>query len=91
MAMPAADGDGVLLGDADVEAAVGEALGEGQQAGGVGHGRGDGDELGARLALLDERLGEGRGVAARLGARTDVVQALDRVVLGRGVAPALLR
>ena len=39
-------GDGVLLGDADVEEAVGEALLEGQQAGRVGHGGGDGHELG---------------------------------------------
>ena len=39
-------GDRVLLGDADVEAAVGEALGERQQPGGAGHARGDGDDLG---------------------------------------------
>ena len=42
MAMPAASGDGVLLGDADVEEAVGEAGLERQQPGRAGHGRGDG-------------------------------------------------
>ena len=45
-------GDRVLLGDADVEAAVGEPLAERQQAGRVGHGRGDGHELGMLLAQL---------------------------------------
>ena len=38
-------GDRVLLGDADVEEAIGEALLEGQQAGRARHGRGDGDQL----------------------------------------------
>ena len=45
-------GDRVLLGDADVEEAVGEALLERQQAGGAGHGGGDGHELGPRSASL---------------------------------------
>ncbi len=45
---------------------------------------------GCLLGLVDQRLGEGGGVAARLG-QADVVQALDRVVLGRRVAAALLR
>ena len=38
-------GDRVLLGDADVEATVGEALGERQQPGGTGHARGERDDL----------------------------------------------
>ena len=61
-------GDGVLLGDADVDEPAGEALAEREQAGGVGHGRGDGDELGPGLGLLDHRLGERGGVGARLRA-----------------------
>ena len=75
-------GDRVLLGDADVEEAVGEALAERQQAGRAGHGRGDGDELGVRLGRLDQRLGERRGVrlppACGRRVEPDVVQALDR-------------
>ena len=42
-------GDRVLLGDADVEAAVGEALGEREQAGGAGHPRGERHDLGTGL------------------------------------------
>ena len=41
-------GDLVLLGDADVEEAVGEAGLEGEQPGGPGHGRGQGDDRGRR-------------------------------------------
>ncbi len=37
------EGDGVLLGDADVEIACGEFLGEARQAGTLAHGRGDAD------------------------------------------------
>ena len=36
------EGHGVLLGDADVEEAVGELLGELLEAGALAHGRGDG-------------------------------------------------
>ncbi len=89
IAMPAADGHRVLLGDADVEEPVGEALLERQQAGRVGHGGGDRHQLGPVLGLLDDRLGERRGVGARLDF-AQVVQPLDRVLLGRLVAPALL-
>ena len=93
-------GDRMLLGDADVEDAVGEALLEGQEAGGARHGRGDRHQLGSGLGLLDDRLGE-RGGVARLGRlarrlRADlgveaagVVQALLLVLLGRRVALAL--
>ena len=54
MAMPAGRGDRVLFGDADVEAPVGEAIGEGKQSGGVGHGGRDGHHLGPFVGLLDE-------------------------------------
>ena len=77
MAMPADDGDGVLLGDADVDEAVGEGVAEREEAGRVGHGGGDRDQLGAGLALGDDRLGERRGVRAGLQ-RRQVVHALDR-------------
>ena len=42
------EGDGVLLGDADVEGALREALGEGVEAGAGRHGGGDGDDRGRR-------------------------------------------
>ena len=42
-------GDRVLLGDADVEATRGEALGEREQAGGTGHAGGERDDLGSRI------------------------------------------
>ncbi len=82
-------GDGVLLGDADVDAPIGVALRERQQAGAVGHGGGEGDHVGAGLGLFDQRLGERRRVAVGLG-RAHVVESLDHVVLGRCVAAALL-
>jgi hypothetical protein len=81
--------DGMLLGDADVEAAVREALAERQQAGRVGHGGRDRHEFGAGLGRLHQRLGEGLGVAARLDARR-VVHVLDRVAFGGLVAASLL-
>ena len=79
----------MLLGDADIEHATGELLGERQQASGVGHGGGDGHEFGSLCALGDQRLGEGGGVAAGLGLR-GVMQSLDGIVLGRSVATTLL-
>ncbi len=82
-------GDGVLLGDADVDEPLGEPLAERQQAGGVGHGRGDGDQLRVGLAGLADRLGERGREAAGLGVG-HVVEALDVVALGRRVAPPLL-
>ena len=92
-------GDGVLLGDADVEEAVGEAVLEREQAGRAGHGRGDGDDPLVGLGLLDDRLGEGLGVAGGDGLRRPdervehrgVVEVLLVVVLGGRVAAALLR
>ena len=60
------EGDGVLLGDADVERALGKLLAEAIEAGAVGHGRGDGDDLVVLLRLGDESLGEYARVARRL-------------------------
>ena len=48
-------GDGVLLGDADVEEAVGEAGLEGEQPGRTGHGRGDGHDARAASRPAAER------------------------------------
>ena len=91
--------DGVLLGDADVEEAVGEPRLEGKKAGGAGHGGGDGHDAGVALGNGQQCLGERLGVARRrrptLGRprrRIEdgrVVQALLLVVLGERVALAL--
>ena len=54
------EGHRVLLGDADVEGAVGEALAEQVEAGAGRHGRGDGDDLVVLLGLLDQLAGEHR-------------------------------
>ena len=90
-------GDRVLLGDADVEATVGEALGEVEQPGGARHARGDRHDLRVLVAELDERVGERAGVRRRaalavrhagLGIeRADVVEALLVVGLGRARSP----
>ncbi len=61
------EGHGVLLGDAHVEHAVGEALFEHVQARARRHGRGDGDHLGIVGRLLDHGVGEHAGVGGRLG------------------------
>ena len=94
------EGDAVLLGDADIEAAFGKALGELVEAGARRHGRGDGDDLLVGLGLGDQRLGEhglvGRRVGHRLGLLAgDDVELHDAVVLvgarlGRRIALALL-
>ena len=55
-------GDGVLLGDADVEEAVGVGGLEGEEAGGTGHGRRDGEDLLAALGGGQDGGGEGVGV-----------------------------
>ena len=52
-------GDGVLLGDADVDQPAGEALAEREQTGGVRHGRGEGHQVRVVLAGLADGLGEG--------------------------------
>ena len=95
------EGDGVLLGDADVEGARRELLGEEVDAGAGRHRRGDGDDALVLLRLLDqalaEHLGVGGGVRLRLRLRAgDHVEGDDAVilvggVLRRRVAFALLR
>jgi hypothetical protein len=89
-------GDGVLLGDADVEEAGGEARLERQQPGGPGHGRRQGDHAGIGRGRGDQRPREGLGVPLGRGPacrRTgegvehrSVVEALLLVVLGEGIA-----
>ena len=90
----------MLLGDADIEAALGEALGELVEAGARGHGRGDGDDLLVGLGLGDQRLGEHRLVGRRIGHRLGLLAGDDvelhhavvlvGAVLGRRIALALL-
>ena len=97
---PGGEGHRMLLGDADIEAALGELLGELVEPGARRHGRVDGDDLLVLLGHLDQRVGEHLGVARRarrrlhLRARDDVELA-DAVILvgrllGRPVAVALL-
>ncbi len=63
------EGDGVLLGDADIEAALGKALGELVEAGARRHRGGDGDDLLVGLGLGDQRLGEDGLIGRRIGDR----------------------
>ena len=53
-------GHAVLLGDADVEGALGKRLGEQVEAGARRHRRRDGDDLVVLARLLDQALGEHR-------------------------------
>ena len=90
----------VLLGDADVECAIGEFLAEEIEAGAVRHGRRDGDDALVLLRFRDQAIGEharvGRRVLLRLHLRAgDDVELCDAVILvvggfGRRVALALL-
>jgi hypothetical protein len=59
--------DGVLLGDPDVEAPVGEAAVEVVDPRAASHGRVDSHDLAVLLGLGDERLGEVVCVGLRLG------------------------
>ena len=52
------EGHRMLLGDADVEGAIGEGLGELVEPGARRHRRGDRDDRRVALGLLDQRLGE---------------------------------
>ena len=88
----------VLLGDADVEEAVGEPLTECAQPGGAGHGRGDCHDVAAFGPVVDQRVGERRRPAwsgdlgRHPGERVDDaggMHLLGLVVLGRRVAHAL--
>ena len=65
-ARPAGEGDGVLLGDADVEGALGKLLAEQVEPGARRHRRGDGDDLVVLAGLLDQALGEHARVARRV-------------------------
>ena len=60
---PGGEGDGMLLGDADIEGAVREALLELVETGARRHGGGDGDDPLILLGLADQGIGEHRGVA----------------------------
>ena len=61
------EGDGVLLGDADIEGAVRELLAEQVEPGAGRHRGGDRDDLLVLPRLLDQALGEDPGVARRVG------------------------
>jgi hypothetical protein len=90
---------GMLLGDADVEEAVGQLLGELPQARALAHGRGDGQDLRFAPGDLDHGLAEGARIgrapvlAERLAGedleRPRAVELL-RVEAGRRIAPAFL-
>ena len=94
-------GHRMLLGDADVEGAVGERLVEDVDAGARRHGRGDADDLVVLLRFLDEALAEhvliGRRVRLGLGLRAGGDVELDHrmIFVGggfrRAIALALLR
>ena len=94
------EGDGVLLGDADVEAALREGLGEQVEPGAGRHGGVDRDDPVVGRRLADQLLGEHRGVAGRVRLGLvlragDDVELGDAVILvggtlGRPVALALL-
>ena len=79
-------GDRVLLGDADVEATIGEALGEAEQAGGARHPRGDRDDLGVLLGEFDQRLRERDGVRRRTALPMLHARSRDRTHRCRGGA-----
>jgi hypothetical protein len=91
----------VLLGNADIEAAAREALGEEVEAGAFGHRGGDRDDALIALGFADQALGEDLGVGRRVRGRLLLgaghhVELADAVVLvggglGGGVTLALLR
>ena len=98
---PGGEGHPVLLGNADVEAAVRKPLGKQVEPGARWHRRRDGDNAVVVLGLANQAVGEHARIAGRvrlrlrLGARDDVELA-DAVVLvgrllGRIVALAFLR
>ena len=93
VASPAAEGHGVLLGDAHVEHPVGELLGGRVQAGAVGHGRGHRHHPRIVPHLLHQGLAEDLGVAGSWPLARSVgghPMPAGRVLLGRAVAVALL-
>ncbi len=90
----------MLLGDAHVVGAIGEALAEQVEPGARRHGRGDRHDLLVAFGFLDQGLGEHLGVARRVGGglgllagdhvELDHPVVLVRRALGRSVALALL-
>ena len=62
------EGHRMLLGDADIEAALGELVAEQVEPGARRHRRGDRDDALVLLGLLDQRFGEDAGVGGRLRA-----------------------
>ena len=97
---PGRERDAVLLGDADVERALGEFLAEQIEPGARRHGGRDGDDLVVLAGLLDQALGEDLGVGRRGRLRLrlragDDVELDDAVILvvgrlGGRIALALL-
>ena len=81
---PGRERDGVLLGDADIEAAVGKLVGEQVEAGARRHRRRDRDDQGIGGGFGDQRLGEHGGVARR-ARRALGLRAGDDVELGHAV------
>ena len=64
------EGHRVLLGDADIEGALREPLGEEVEAGARRHRRGDRDDPVVLLRLADQALREDAGVGRRVGCRS---------------------
>ena len=64
---PGGEGHRVLLGDADIEGALREGLGEDVDAGARRHRRGDGDDAIVFRRFLDQALAEHLGVGRRVG------------------------
>ena len=88
----------MLLGDTDVEEAVGEAFAEGGQTGRTRHRGGDGDNIAPLAGVGDERVGEHRRpswcrrLGGQAGLRVDHpagVHLFGFVVLGRRIPVAL--
>mmetsp|Transcript_9180 Transcript_9180/g.21586 ORF Transcript_9180/g.21586 Transcript_9180/m.21586 type:complete len:318 (+) Transcript_9180:892-1845(+) len=94
------EGDGVLLGDANVEGPLGEAAAEDVHAGSSGHGGRDANDGSVLGGLIDEGVGEDGGEARRRRLALDLlagpdVELGDAVhlvagLLGGGIALALL-
>ena len=94
------EGHRMLLGDADVEHALGKGRLQPVEAGALRHGGGDGDDLLVAPRGFEQRVGEDLGVGGRvglwLGLRAgDDVEGRDAVIfvvrrLGRRIALALL-
>ncbi len=94
------EGHRMLLGNADIETAIGELRGEQVEPGPRRHGGGDGQNLFVLARLLDEAFAEHLGVGGRLRLRLDLragrhVELDDAVIfvrrrLGGGIALALL-